>query len=135
MRRDRDFGAGTPTPRRPARDTREGLVTGRRHDESLGSIDTGAGSVEMQALAPVLALIDDAVIAVDAANAVRYMNEAAEQLTGHSQGESIGAPLDSVLRLRDEQTLADLSCSRLHEATELPPRLTARLRRATATSP
>ena len=114
-------------------------MTGRRDDKSLGG-EVGLSSArpadpEMQALASILSLIDDAVLAVDSGNFVRYMNEAAERLTGHSQTESIGAPLDSVLRLRDEQTLADLSCAALHQAAEAPPRLTARLRRREGDEP
>src|SRR3954467_15324754 len=55
-------------------------------------------------LATVLRSIADGVIATDADARVAFMNRAAEQLTGWTQAEARGKPVDDVLQLVDEKT-------------------------------
>jgi PAS domain S-box-containing protein len=57
-------------------------------------------------LATTLRSIGDAVIATDAGGAVRLMNPVAEQLTGWTNQEAHGLPLDQVFRIVDEHTRA-----------------------------
>jgi PAS domain S-box-containing protein len=54
--------------------------------------------------AAMLDSVGDAVIANDRDGAVRYMNEAAEQLTGWKEEEAKGRPLDEVARMLNEAT-------------------------------
>jgi PAS domain S-box-containing protein len=54
--------------------------------------------------AAMLASIGDAVIAVDAALCVSFMNPRAEALTGWTRGEAAGAALDALFHLVDEDT-------------------------------
>lgn len=51
-----------------------------------------------------LRAIGDAVIAVDSAGMVTYLNPAAEGLTGVSAGAAVGHPIDDCFRLLDERT-------------------------------
>lgn len=51
-----------------------------------------------------LASIGDAVIATDAESKVTFMNAVAETLTGESQAEAIGKPLERVFRIIREDT-------------------------------
>ncbi|AGA28643.1 PAS domain S-box protein [Singulisphaera acidiphila] len=55
-------------------------------------------------LATTLASIGDAVIATDGHGQVRFMNPIAEQLTGWTQGEASGRPMEEVFRILNEQT-------------------------------
>ncbi len=56
--------------------------------------------------AAMLHSVSDAVIANDRDGAVRYMNEAAEQLTGWKEEEAKGRPLHEVARMLNEATHA-----------------------------
>ncbi len=56
-------------------------------------------------LSVTLRSIDDGVIGVDAEGNVQLMNAAAEALTGWSEKEALGRPLDEVYRIRDEETM------------------------------
>jgi diguanylate cyclase (GGDEF)-like protein/PAS domain S-box-containing protein len=51
-----------------------------------------------------LASIADAVITIDTAGNVEYINPVAERLTGFDNGEARGIPLPSVFRVQDEAT-------------------------------
>src|SRR6185436_383922 len=51
-----------------------------------------------------LASIGDAMITTDNAGRVTYLNAVAESLTGWSQEDATGQPLDTVFRALDEQT-------------------------------
>jgi PAS domain S-box-containing protein len=53
-----------------------------------------------------LASIGDAVITTDAAGVVTFMNAVAEALTGWTQAEALGRPLQEVFRIVDETTRA-----------------------------
>ncbi len=55
-------------------------------------------------LATTLASIGDAVIATDGDGQIRFMNPVAERLTGWSQGEATGRPMEEVFRIINEQT-------------------------------
>ncbi len=50
----------------------------------------------------ILESIGDGVVAIDADGRVTYMNPVAERLSGWSQAEALGRPLDEVLRLIEE---------------------------------
>src|SRR5262249_52121393 len=55
-------------------------------------------------LGVTLASIGDAVIVTDTGGAVMFMNPVAETLTGWTQEEALGQPLDRVFSLIDEET-------------------------------
>jgi PAS domain S-box-containing protein len=55
-------------------------------------------------LRTTLASIGDAVIATDREGRITTMNPVAESLTGWTQSEALGRPLDSVFRIVDERT-------------------------------
>ena len=55
-------------------------------------------------LGVTLASIGDAVIVTDTGGAVMFMNPIAETLTGWTQEEALGRPLDQVFTLIDEET-------------------------------
>ncbi len=55
-------------------------------------------------LGVTLASIGDAVIVTDTSGAVMFMNPVAETLTGWTQEEALGQPLDDVFTLIDEET-------------------------------
>ncbi|WP_447978463.1 PAS domain-containing protein [Candidatus Nitrospira bockiana] len=57
-----------------------------------------------QWLKTTLQSIGDAVIATDAAGDVKFLNPAAEQLTGWKQADAQGQPLDKVLAIINEDT-------------------------------
>jgi PAS domain S-box-containing protein len=63
-------------------------------------------AAERERLATTLRSIGDGVITTDTSGRVMIVNKVAEELTGWSQGEVLGKPLASVLRLIDEATCA-----------------------------
>lgn len=61
-------------------------------------------SREKDLLATTLASIGDAVIVTDAAGCVTFLNPVAERLTGWSQRDALGQPLQDVFRIVNEWT-------------------------------
>jgi PAS domain S-box-containing protein len=61
-------------------------------------------AVQRERLRVTLASIGDAVITTDAEGRVAYLNGVAESLTGWTQAEAAGKPLDAVFRIVNEQT-------------------------------
>ncbi|MEQ6292458.1 EAL domain-containing protein [Vogesella sp. GCM10023246] len=57
-----------------------------------------------ESLATTLHSIGDAVLATDTVGRITRMNEVAEQLTGWSQAQAIGQPVQAVFRIVNEQT-------------------------------
>lgn len=66
----------------------------------------GEASANAELLRVSLASIGDAVIATDAAALITFVNPVAQQLTGWSDGEAIGMPIQRVMRLVNEVTRA-----------------------------
>lgn len=62
-----------------------------------------------QWLATTLKSISDAVITTDEQGRIRFMNPVAEKLLGKNQTETLGLPLDDILKLRDEKTRESIS--------------------------
>lgn len=69
---------------------------------------TDALFLEKERAETTLHSIGDAVITVDAADRIEYLNPVAEQLTGWSLADVKGRALDDILRLIDEDTLEPL---------------------------
>ncbi|HZQ73885.1 MAG TPA: ATP-binding protein [Burkholderiales bacterium] len=65
-----------------------------------------------------LASIGDGVIATDAAGRVRFLNAAAQRLTGWRAAEAAGRPFTDLLQLFDERSGAAVECP-LHPALQL----------------
>ena len=63
----------------------------------------GAASEQREWLQVTLASIGDGVIATDAAGRVRFLNAAAQRLTGWRAAEAAARPLDELLSLYDER--------------------------------
>jgi PAS domain S-box-containing protein len=59
---------------------------------------------EREHLRVTLASIGDAVIVTDAAGCITMINRVTEQLTGWSYGEAVGAPLEQVFRIVNEDS-------------------------------
>jgi PAS domain S-box-containing protein len=57
-------------------------------------------------LAATLRSVGDGIISTDAEGRVRFMNPIAERLTGWSQGDARGQPLDGIFRILNEYTRA-----------------------------
>jgi PAS domain S-box-containing protein len=71
-----------------------------------------------------LAAIGDGVIATDREGRVRFLNAAAQRLTGWRAGEAAGRPLDELLQLFDERNGAPVECP-LHAALRIRSSATA----------
>ncbi|HEY5896493.1 MAG TPA: ATP-binding protein [Burkholderiales bacterium] len=63
----------------------------------------GAATEQREWLQVTLASIGDGVIATDAAGRVRFLNAAAQRLTGWRAAEAAGRPIDELLQLFDER--------------------------------
>jgi PAS domain S-box-containing protein len=63
----------------------------------------GAATEQREWLQVTLASIGDGVIATDAAGRVRFLNAAAQRLTGWRAAEAAGHPIDELLQLFDER--------------------------------
>jgi len=63
----------------------------------------GAATEQREWLQVTLASIGDGVIATDASGRVRFLNAAAQRLTGWRAAEAAGRPLDELLSLYDER--------------------------------
>jgi PAS domain S-box-containing protein len=59
---------------------------------------------QRERLRVTLASIGDAVITTDVEGCIAYMNAVAESLSGWTQDEAVGKPLDAVFRILNEQT-------------------------------
>jgi PAS domain S-box-containing protein len=68
----------------------------------------GAASEQREWLQVTLASIGDGVIATDAAGRVRFLNAAAQRLTGWRAADAAGKPIDELLELFDERDGATL---------------------------
>ncbi len=88
---------------------------------ALEHVDTQRAQAEEQAgesrewLQVTLAAIGDGVIATDASGRVRFLNPAAQRLTGWRAAEAAGLPIDELVTLFDERNGAPLE-SPLHAA-------------------
>jgi PAS domain S-box-containing protein len=76
--------------------TARDITEARRHEEMVAE--------EKERLSVTLHSIGDAVICTDTEGRVTLLNRAAEQLTGWSQTEAVGQPLEKVFRIFDERT-------------------------------
>jgi PAS domain S-box-containing protein len=77
----------------------------------------GAASEQREWLQVTLASIGDGVIATDASGRVRFLNAAAQRLTGWRAAEAAARPLDELLALYDERDRKPLR-NPLHAALE-----------------
>src|SRR4051812_6240916 len=68
----------------------------------------GAATEQREWLQVTLASIGDGVIATDAAGRVRFLNAAAQRLTGWRAADAAGKPIDELLELFDERDGATL---------------------------
>ncbi len=84
------------------------LIIGFGHATRLAQLRT---SEQRELLRVTLRSIGDAVVTTDVEGRVTFLNTVAETLTGWSQEEARGLPLDTVFRIVDEAT---------HEAVESP---------------
>ena len=75
----------------------------------------GEADEQREWLQVTLASIGDGVIATDAAGRVRFLNPAAQRLTGWRAGEAAGRAIDELVQLHDERDGAALECP-LHAA-------------------
>jgi len=88
---------------------------------TIEHMDTQRAQAEEQAgesrewLEVTLAAIGDGVIATDARGRVRFLNPAAQRLTGWRAAEAAGRPVDELVALFDERDGAGLECP-LHVA-------------------
>jgi PAS domain S-box-containing protein len=78
----------------------------------------GRASEQSEWLQVTLAAIGEGVIAADAAGRVRFLNPAAQRLTGWRADEAAGRPAEELLQLFDESSGAQLD-SPLHAALRL----------------
>src|SRR6185436_8727801 len=77
----------------------------------------GEATEQREWLQVTLAAIGDGVIATDASGQVRFLNTAAQRLTGWRAAEAAGRPIDELLSLFDERDNAPIACP-LHAALE-----------------
>src|SRR5258706_15695449 len=82
----------------------------------------GEATEQREWLQVTLAAIGDGVIATDASGQVRFLNPAAQRLTGWRAAEAPGRPIGELLPLFDERDNAPIPCP-LHAALRLraPP--------------
>jgi PAS domain S-box-containing protein len=78
----------------------------------------GEATEQREWLQVTLAAIGDGVIATDASGQVRFLNPAAQRLTGWRAAEAAGRPIDELLPLFDERDNAPIACP-LHAALKL----------------
>lgn len=90
--------------------------------EGMRAARSRAGRGE-KLLQTTLASIGDAIITTDHEGHVTYMNAVAESITGWTQGEGAGQPLDVVFRVMNEQTgeLVVSAERALHEGPTVGP--------------
>jgi PAS domain S-box-containing protein len=78
----------------------------------------GEATEQREWLQVTLAAIGDGVIATDASGQVRFLNPAAQRLTGWRAAEAAGRPIDELLQIFDERDGAVIA-SPLHAALQL----------------
>ncbi len=83
-----------------------GFVWVVRRQARLQFLAAGALHAEREQLRVTLTSIGDGVIVTDAAGQVRLMNRVAEALTGWTEPEATGQPLEQVFRVVNEETRA-----------------------------
>jgi PAS domain S-box-containing protein len=72
--------------------------------QRLQKRDAALIAEQRQLLSATLTSIGDAVIATDSAARITFLNAVAERLTGWTQKEAEGQPLDAVFRIENEET-------------------------------
>jgi PAS domain S-box-containing protein len=66
------------------------------------ALDEGESPVDPQLLAPLLASVSDAILAVHATGVIEYVNPAAEALVGVGSSDAVGRPVFTVAHLVDD---------------------------------
>jgi PAS domain S-box-containing protein len=79
------------------------------HERKRAQAEEQAGETR-EWLQVTLAAIGDGVIATDRDGRVRFLNAAAQRLTGWRAAEAAGRPIDELVRLFDERKNAPLEC-------------------------
>ena len=79
------------------------------HIEARRAEAEGEATEQREWLQVTLAAVGDGVIATDAAGRVRFLNAAAQRLTGWRAAEAAGRPIDELVHLYDERTGAPLA--------------------------
>jgi PAS domain S-box-containing protein len=77
-----------------------------RRTSAEGDLAEARGAAERgrDLLYTTLSSIGDAVIAADAGGAVTFLNTAAQELTGWSQADAVGKPVQTIFVIRDDPT-------------------------------
>jgi PAS domain S-box-containing protein len=78
------------------------------HTEERRAQAEGEASEQREWLQVTLAAVGDGVIATDAGGRVRFLNPAAQRLTGWRAAEAAGRPIDELVQLYDERNGAPL---------------------------
>jgi PAS domain S-box-containing protein len=81
-----------------------GFIWSVRRNAAQQASAAAALFAEREHLRVTLASIGDAVIVTDAAGCITMINRVTEQLTGWSYGEAVGAPLEQVFRIVNEDS-------------------------------
>ncbi len=88
------------------------------HIAAQRELAEGEATEQREWLQVTLAAIGDGVIATDASGQVRFLNPAAQRLTGWRAAEAAGRPIDELLPLFDERDNAPIAAP-LHAALQL----------------
>jgi diguanylate cyclase (GGDEF)-like protein/PAS domain S-box-containing protein len=79
-------------------------ITKRKETEERLAVSVALLADEKERLRVTLDSIGDAVICTDAAMRITFMNPVAEKLTGTTEGEALGRPLEAVYAPADEES-------------------------------
>ena len=88
------------------------------HIAAQRQLAEGEATEQREWLQVTLAAIGDGVIATDASGQVRFLNAAAQRMTGWRAAEAAGRPIDDLLRIIDERDNAPIA-NPLHAALRL----------------